>query len=75
MTEVQQNQNAEAAVENGKKESQLKLLETPEERNERLWSLRIIYFTMFLISLAFSIILSGVWPYLDRVSAFTYLVI
>jgi ceroid-lipofuscinosis MFS transporter 7 len=33
-----------------------------------MWSLRIIYFTMFLISLGFSIVLTGIWPYLDKVS-------
>lgn len=44
------------------------LLETDAEKRERIFSLRIIYFTMFLISLGFSIVLTGIWPYLDRVS-------
>lgn len=44
------------------------LLETESEKRERIFSLRIIYFTMFLISLGFSIVLTGIWPYLDRVS-------
>lgn len=44
------------------------LLETEAEKRERIFSLRIIYFTMFLISLGFSIVLTGIWPYLDRVS-------
>lgn len=43
------------------------LLETDKERKERLWSLWIIYFTMFLISLGFSVVLTGVWPFLDKV--------
>lgn len=43
-------------------------LETPQERRARWNSIRIIYFTMFLMSLGFSIILTGVWPYLDKVS-------
>jgi hypothetical protein len=43
-------------------------LETPQERRARWISIRIIYFTMFLMSLGFSIILTGVWPYLDKVS-------
>jgi len=43
-------------------------LETPEEKSERWVSIRIIYFTMFLMSLGFSIILTGVWPYLDKAS-------
>jgi ceroid-lipofuscinosis MFS transporter 7 len=59
------------AVENGDKKEQqnklAKMLETDEERRDRIWSLRIIYFTMFLISLGFSIVLTGIWPYLDKV--------
>lgn len=43
-------------------------LETAQEYKERWRSIYIIYFTMFLISLGFSIILTGVWPYLDKVS-------
>lgn len=42
-------------------------LETDNERHERFCSLKIIYFTMFLISLGFSIVLTGIWPYLDKV--------
>lgn len=41
-------------------------LETELERKERWKSIYIIYFTMFLMSLGFSIILTGVWPYLDK---------
>ncbi|XP_058807793.1 major facilitator superfamily domain-containing protein 8 isoform X2 [Phymastichus coffea] len=41
-------------------------LETVEERKERHKSLFVIYFTMFLMSLGFSIVLSGVWPYLHK---------
>ncbi|XP_063989056.1 major facilitator superfamily domain-containing protein 8 [Diachasmimorpha longicaudata] len=40
-------------------------LESPQEQRERWKSVYIIYFTMFLMSLGFSIILTGVWPYLD----------
>ena len=43
------------------------ILETEEEKRARLLSLRIIYFTMFLMTLGFSIILTGIWPYLDNV--------
>lgn len=42
-------------------------LETELERKERWRSVYTIYFTMFLMSLGFSIILTGVWPYLDKV--------
>uniref|UniRef100_A0A6P7GDR8 LOW QUALITY PROTEIN: major facilitator superfamily domain-containing protein 8 n=1 Tax=Diabrotica virgifera virgifera TaxID=50390 RepID=A0A6P7GDR8_DIAVI len=41
-------------------------LETPEQYKERWRSIYIVYFTMFLISLGFSIIVTGVWPYLDK---------
>lgn len=43
------------------------LLETEDEKKTRLLSLNIIYFTMFLMTLGFSIILTGIWPYLDKV--------
>ncbi|XP_003706792.1 CLN7/MFS domain-containing 8 [Megachile rotundata] len=41
-------------------------LETVSERKKRWRSIYVIYFTMFLMSLGFSIILTGVWPYLDK---------
>ncbi|XP_043668192.1 major facilitator superfamily domain-containing protein 8 isoform X1 [Vespula pensylvanica] len=41
-------------------------LETFKEKGERWKSIYIIYFTMFLMSLGFSIVLTGVWPYLDK---------
>lgn len=57
-----------STVENGeRKEKKTIVLETDEEKTNRMWSLRIIYFTMFLISLGFSIVLTGIWPYLDKV--------
>lgn len=43
-------------------------LETLEEYRMRWRSIRAIYFTMFLMSLGFSIILTGIWPYLNKVS-------
>lgn len=46
---------------------QKQILETDDEKKTRLLSLRIIYFTMFLMTLGFSIILTGIWPYLDKV--------
>jgi hypothetical protein len=62
------NSTTTTAVENGdKKDNKLIILETEEEKRDRKWSLRIIYFTMFLISLGFSIVLTGIWPYLDKV--------
>ncbi|XP_024935705.1 major facilitator superfamily domain-containing protein 8 isoform X4 [Cephus cinctus] len=41
-------------------------LESYVERQARWRSIYVIYFTMFLMSLGFSIILTGVWPYLDK---------
>ncbi|XP_032516610.1 major facilitator superfamily domain-containing protein 8 [Danaus plexippus] len=41
-------------------------LESAQERRERWRSVYIIYFTMFQMSLGFSIVLTGVWPYLDK---------
>ncbi|XP_053684876.1 major facilitator superfamily domain-containing protein 8 [Sabethes cyaneus] len=41
-------------------------LETESQYIARWNSIRIIYYTMFLMSLGFSIILTGVWPYLDK---------
>jgi hypothetical protein len=43
------------------------IIETEQEKKERLLSLKILYFTVFLISLGHSIILNGIWPYLDKV--------
>ncbi|XP_013141668.1 PREDICTED: major facilitator superfamily domain-containing protein 8 [Papilio polytes] len=40
-------------------------LETAQERRRRWRSVYVIYFTMFQMSLGFSIVLTGVWPYLD----------
>ncbi|XP_012339096.1 major facilitator superfamily domain-containing protein 8 isoform X1 [Apis florea] len=44
-------------------------LETVFEKKERWRSIYVIYFTMFLMSLGFSIILTGVWPYLDKLDS------
>ncbi|VVC91066.1 unnamed protein product [Leptidea sinapis] len=44
-------------------------LESAQERRERWRSIYVIYFTMFQMSLGFSIVLTGVWPYLDKLVA------
>lgn len=44
------------------------LLESHSDYRKRKWSLVVIYFTTFLMALGFSIIITGVWPYLDKVS-------
>jgi hypothetical protein len=47
-----------------------KILETPEEKQARTKSLIIVYFTLFLQSLGLAISMTGVWPFLDKVSCF-----
>lgn len=42
-------------------------LETWSQKCERKNSLYIIHFTMFLMTLGFSIVLTGIWPYLKKV--------
>lgn len=44
-------------------------LERLEDYIQRWRSIRIIYFTMFLMALGFSIILTGIWPFLSEVRA------
>lgn len=43
-------------------------LETLDEYKSRWRSVKVIYFTMFLMSLGFSIILTGIWPFLNKVN-------
>jgi hypothetical protein len=73
-----------AAVENGTSSRDkngngnvpiLPILESDKEKEERRRSLWIVYFTMFLISLGFSIVLTGIWPYLDKVCLAVFLMI
>lgn len=57
-------------VENGFKNGAAngKTLETEDEKKERTKSLIIVYFTLFLQSLGLAIAMTGVWPFLDKVS-------
>ncbi|XP_066253732.1 major facilitator superfamily domain-containing protein 8 [Euwallacea similis] len=41
-------------------------LETVQQHRERWRSIYVVYFTMFMMSLGFSIVVTGVWPYLDK---------
>jgi hypothetical protein len=59
--------NKLSAIDDVESSKKAQILETDDERKTRLLSLRIIYFTMFLMTLGFSIILTGIWPYLDKV--------
>lgn len=47
----------------------MKSLETAEEKQGRVQSLIIVYFTLFLQSLGLAIAMTGVWPFLDKVSS------
>ncbi|XP_047495445.1 major facilitator superfamily domain-containing protein 8-like isoform X1 [Penaeus chinensis] len=50
-------------------EGQPEVLETASERRARRHSHWIIYITAFVMSIGFSIVLTGVWPYLQRLDA------
>ncbi|KAI8510511.1 Major facilitator super domain-containing protein 8 [Branchiostoma belcheri] len=41
--------------------------EDDKDTRSRWWSIRIMYLTMFLSSIGFSIVVSSVWPYLRKV--------
>lgn len=64
---------ADAAVESGAPEpaqaqAPPPAIEDARASRERWRSVYVIYFTMFQMSLGFSIVLTGVWPYLDKAS-------
>lgn len=64
-----ENSNGKIVAENGiKNGTGEKVLETDEEKKERTSSLIIVYFTLFLQSLGLAIAMTGVWPFLDKVS-------
>lgn len=56
-------------IKNGGSNGVYKVLETDAEKKERIISLIIVYFTLFLQSLGLAIAMTGVWPFLDKVSA------
>ncbi len=45
-------------------------LETPAQRKARIRSLYIVHFGMFIFMLGYSIILTGVYPYMEQVKLF-----
>lgn len=53
---------------NGAANGIVKELESAEEKKERIGSLVIVYFTLFLQSLGLAVTMTGVWPFLDKVS-------
>ena len=47
--------------------------ESDKERVARNWSLRLIYFQMFIYALSFSIVLTGAFPYVRQVGNYYYI--
>ncbi|XP_069487203.1 major facilitator superfamily domain-containing protein 8 [Ambystoma mexicanum] len=43
--------------------------ETSQHYRSRWWSIRIMYLTMFLSSVGFSIVITSIWPYLHKIDA------
>ena len=64
--QVKEQQNANAVA-----EIDLNELETPEERKLRLRGLWICHVVTFVFSLSFSIVFTGVFPYLQQVRLFS----
>ena len=50
----------------------IKSLEDAIEKRERTVSLVIVYFTLFLQSLGLAIAMTGVWPFLIKVSSLVF---
>jgi hypothetical protein len=71
-SEIETERNNLPNFENEVKSNVPELLETREEKHKRMLSLYIIYFTMFLMTLGFSIILTGVYPFLTKVLILFY---
>ncbi|XP_044537157.1 major facilitator superfamily domain-containing protein 8 isoform X3 [Gracilinanus agilis] len=53
--------------ERGPESEQRDVIETEEHRRSRWQSIRILYLTMFLSSVGFSIVIMSVWPYLQKI--------
>ncbi|CAH2300923.1 major facilitator superfamily domain-containing 8 [Pelobates cultripes] len=43
------------------------IVETITQNKSRWWSIRVMYLTMFLSSVGFSIVVTSIWPYLQQV--------
>ncbi|XP_029446415.1 major facilitator superfamily domain-containing protein 8 isoform X2 [Rhinatrema bivittatum] len=43
------------------------VIETSEQHRSRWWSIRVMYLTMFLSSIGFSIVITSIWPYLQKI--------
>uniref|UniRef100_A0A6I8N7J6 Major facilitator superfamily domain containing 8 n=1 Tax=Ornithorhynchus anatinus TaxID=9258 RepID=A0A6I8N7J6_ORNAN len=49
--------------------SRWEVIETEELRRSRWRSIRVLYLTMFLSSVGFSIVIMSIWPYLQKIDA------
>ncbi|XP_018421462.1 PREDICTED: major facilitator superfamily domain-containing protein 8 isoform X2 [Nanorana parkeri] len=45
------------------------VIETQDQHKSRWWSIRIMYLTMFLSSVGFSIVVTSIWPYLQKIDS------
>uniref|UniRef100_A0A8C5M5S7 Major facilitator superfamily domain containing 8 n=1 Tax=Leptobrachium leishanense TaxID=445787 RepID=A0A8C5M5S7_9ANUR len=45
------------------------VVESPQQNKSRWWSIRVMYLTMFLSSVGFSIVMTSIWPYLQKIDA------
>ncbi|XP_071975492.1 major facilitator superfamily domain-containing protein 8 isoform X2 [Engystomops pustulosus] len=43
------------------------IVESQQEHKSRWWSIRVMYLTMFLSSVGFSIVVTSIWPYLQKI--------
>ncbi|KAM9331450.1 major facilitator superfamily domain-containing protein 8 [Gastrophryne carolinensis] len=43
------------------------VVETPGQSKSRWWSIRVMYLTMFISSVGFSIVMTSIWPYLQKI--------
>ncbi|XP_044129466.1 major facilitator superfamily domain-containing protein 8 [Bufo gargarizans] len=48
-----------------------RVVETQQEHKSRWWSIRVMYLTMFLSSVGFSIVMTSIWPYLQKIDPST----
>ena len=65
--------NGSPARENIETMSITQQLETPEEHRQRKKSHMIVYFTAFIMSIGFSLVLTSVWSYLKQVANYASL--
>uniref|UniRef100_A0A8C5M6E4 Major facilitator superfamily domain containing 8 n=1 Tax=Leptobrachium leishanense TaxID=445787 RepID=A0A8C5M6E4_9ANUR len=45
------------------------VVESQQQNKNRWWSIRVMYLTLFLSSVGFSIVMTSIWPYLQKIDA------